>query len=58
MCVVPSRLLYPLDFRAETRQVLHEQWIAAIDVKDVMDLGVTVRDQARKHQSRAGPDVR
>jgi hypothetical protein len=24
VCVVPSRLLYPLDFCAETGQVLHE----------------------------------
>jgi hypothetical protein len=57
VCVVPSRLLYPLDFCAETGQVLHEQRVTAIDVEDVVDLGVPVGDQARKHQSGAGPDV-
>src|SRR5581483_7513112 len=57
VCVVPSRLLYPLDFCAETGQVLHEQRVAPIDVKDVVDLGVAVGDQARKYQSGARPDV-
>ncbi len=57
-CVVPSGLLYSLYFGAETGQVLYEQRVAAIDVKNVVDLGVTVRDQSGQHQSRAGADVR
>jgi hypothetical protein len=50
-------LLYSLDLGSQTRQVLHEQRVAAIDVKDVVDLGVAIGDKPRQHQPGAGPDV-
>ncbi len=40
--VVMSQLLYALDLRSETHQILHEQRVAAVDVKDVVHLGVTI----------------
>src|SRR5882762_7169139 len=46
-----------LYFSAQADEVLDEQWVAAIDVEHVVHLGVTVGDQAREHQARAGPDV-
>jgi hypothetical protein len=57
-CAVLNGLLYPLDFSAETGQVLHEQRVTPVDVKDVVHLGVAVGDQAGKYESRACPDVR
>ena len=56
--VVMYQLLYALDLRSETDQIFHEQRIAAVDVKDIVHLGVTVSDQPGQHQTGAGPDVR
>jgi hypothetical protein len=47
----------PLYFRAQTDQVLDEQWVAAVDMEHVVYLGVTVGDQACQHQPRTGPDI-
>jgi predicted protein tyrosine phosphatase len=57
-CVVMSQLFYSLNLRSETDQIFHEQRIATVDVKDIVYLGVAVGDEARQHQTGAGPDVR
>ncbi|MDT5021983.1 MAG: hypothetical protein QOI33_2507 [Mycobacterium sp.] len=56
-CAVLTDLFYSLDLSAETGQVLHEQRVSPVDVKDVVHLGVPIGDQAGKYQSGAGPDV-
>jgi hypothetical protein len=43
---------------AQTRQVLDEERVAPIDVKNVVDLGFSVCDEAGKNQPGAGPNVR
>jgi hypothetical protein len=57
-CVVKSVLFYALNLRSETDQIFYEQRIAAVDVEDVVHLGVTVGDQSGQHQTGASPDVR
>src|SRR6476619_2638152 len=54
----PSGLCDSLDLRAQAAQILDEQRVAAIDVEHIVDLGVTVGDQAGQDQPGAGADVR
>jgi hypothetical protein len=50
--------VYSLDFGAETLQVLDEHRVAAVNMEDVVDLGIPVGDQPRQHQAGSRADVR
>ena len=50
-------LLYALDLSTQSLEDLDEQRVAAIDVENVVDLGLPVGYKAGQHQSSAGADI-
>ena len=47
----------PPDARTELRELLFDALVAAVDVVDPIDGGVTVRHQPGEHQTRRGPQI-
>jgi len=50
-------LVYALDLGTQTLEYLNEQRVAAIDVENIVDLGLPIGDEAGQHQAGAGPDI-